>query len=632
MRARLLFAAILTACGSSPATPPPDGSVPDAGDPFEGCEGVALTADGVLDVDLAPRTTGGPGPTGAAPIRITGRVTLESAPFPAMGRGRLRFSGPASSTVELSSAGDATYSVDLLPGTYEVSYRAGDCVPGGGPCNGGPLTTVELRTDGVLDVDVPVVDLAGAVTLRSGPFPEGEARGSITFASDDSSHSVAIEPSGPGRYATRLMPGTYDVGFEGAGPCDTETTIPCNGGALRSSIAITDDGVLDVDVRSVTVTGAVRIAGAPLPDAAGARGAVCFAGADGERCTDDLAPSGPATYRAVLVPGAYAMRYRGNASLCGDGPAPAVPCVDGPSRDVTLTTDGVLDVELSPVRISGRVTLNGAPLPDGPGQLVFSTGDDASVTVPLDPDGARYEVTLTPGDYAVRHVATGACGGAEGARLPCGADLGTHALGASGVLDLDVRSVQISGAVTVNGAPMAAGVARGALTFTPVREGESEPGTAALREAGPAGYAIALTPGTYDVRYAPAGDCARAATDPVVPCTGGRIAEGVALSGDGVLDLDLRAVRISGRVTLGGARLPDAPVERGALEFVALDGAGEARTGALGPAGEATWVVDLLAGRYVVRWAPDPALCGVETTEIPCLAYDALGCDEGSDR
>jgi len=74
------------------------------------------------------------------------------------------------------------------------------------------------------------------------------------------------------------------------------------------------------------------------------------------------------------------------------------------------------------------------------------------------------------------------------------------------VLDVDVLRVEVSGAVTVNGEPMAdSSDDRGALRFDPagsvVFSGEGQAGGLAVPlGTGPFdGYAVTLTPGSYDV-------------------------------------------------------------------------------------------------------------------------------------
>lgn len=599
---------------------PSDGGALDAA-PFPGCDGVLLETDGVLDFDLA--RAGGPGPTST--VRVNGTVTLDGAPFPASGRGAVVFSGESGSTsAELAASGPALYSVELAPGRYEVLYAAGACVEGGGPCNGGSIRgAMDVRSDGVLDLDVRSARVSGTVTLRGAAFPEG-ARGAITFEGADGSAAIAIASSGAATYAIRLVAGTYDVGFDGGSiDCASPAGVPCNAATIRPDVALNGDGVLDLDVASVRLRGNVTVRGGPMPDELGDRGRVCFGHGD-ERgaCTASFGASGAASFEIVLVPGDYDALYSANPSLCAGG-TPMVPCIDGPAQRVSARADGVFDLDLAPITVSGRVTAAGASLPDelgDRGALVFSTPSGASVrTQSFGSSGeASYAVTVLPGTYAIALAAnTGLC---EATELPVASPCvdvvfaAAQALSASGVLDFDLRTVAVRGAITLDGAPLPSG-AGGAVRFA-----RADAEAATTVSAADGAYAIRVPAGLYDVSYQ-AGTCSPGTR---LPCNGGRVLSGVSLTADGVLDVPLRAARISGRVTLEGATLPDAASERGELRFDTVDGFDGARA-PIGPFGEATYELVLLAGRYVVRWDGSSALCG-DPSGIPCTTHVLAGC------
>jgi hypothetical protein len=151
----------------------------------------------------------------------------------------------------------------------------------------------------------------------------------------------------------------------------------------------------------------------------------------------------------------------------GDGGAGDASPLDCPG--VSVTTDGVLDFDVKAVTVSGRVTLDGAAMPDEGGRLVFvhaQHGATASVT--LEPDGS-YQVTL-PGGYEIRWagVASNCASGQPAPQVPCNAGLIKSAVGltADGVLDLDVPAVRVSGQVTIDGGAMpAAADPRGSIVF-----------------------------------------------------------------------------------------------------------------------------------------------------------------------
>jgi hypothetical protein len=131
------------------------------------------------------------------------------------------------------------------------------------------------------------------------------------------------------------LPGTYDVGLSanqelcwGAQP----SPVPCVGGALKTSVALKSDGVLDVDMQMVRLSGSVTLNGATIPDAPQHRGALEFS----QRGSTDLTARGssknfrstfPVRYDMALLAGKYVINHDANESLCErGGAAPSVPC------------------------------------------------------------------------------------------------------------------------------------------------------------------------------------------------------------------------------------------------------------------------------------------------------------------
>jgi hypothetical protein len=206
--------------------------------------------------------------------------------------------------------------------------------------------------------------------------------------------------------------------------------VPCNGGVLSPAVALTADGVLDVDVPSVLVEGMVTVNGAAMEQIARMRGAISFVRGTGARQSSFAVPlpsSGEARYRATLLPGTYDIVFDGAGELCAMMAPPSIPCdraVILPAR--ALTQDGVLDLDLPTVRISGRVTLNGALYPrrsDDDAAIVFQTLDGGSTsTVSTQRLGslatADYTAVLLKGKKVVTFADDRAsCGGAS--LVPC---------------------------------------------------------------------------------------------------------------------------------------------------------------------------------------------------------------------
>lgn len=613
------------------------------GGPQPGCDGVELAQDGVLDLDVPA----------AAYVVVSGQILLNGGALPdAEGpRGQLRFDyddsagPPGSVTYALAATGAENYSVVLPAGTASVHYvpDAALCAAhpeGPMPCSGGTIIAMATLADsGVLDVDIPAVVVGGAVTQDGAALPDAAGdRGRLEFSrtAGEAAASASLGAAGPGSYEVALFPGTYDVAFAGAaGLCaDGAAPVPCNRGVVLPGVALASSGVLDVDVRRVEVGGAVTVNGAAIADGAVDRGSLRFDPANavdgGGLVVAPFGAAGAINYTTSLVAGDYAVALVANPAQCA-GEVPPTPCVGGPVlASVDLTSSGVLDVDIPRIEVGGAVTLAGGALPDEPGDrgaVTFARDGGDAVAVALGGAGPiDYVLGLLPGAYAITYTANpGLCDGVVAPAMPCaGGTLETLELAASGTLDLDIPVVEVAGAVTLKGAALPdQAIDRGSVVFAGA---DGATLSVALGTGAFDGYAATLMPGTYDVQYVSAPGCV-GAPDDAMPCGGGRLAAGVSLTSDGVLDVDIPAIAISGLVTYAGASLPDLAASRGALRWTRADGAGEGPTIDLGSAGSVQYAVVVVPGPWIVDLAANLALCDDGVPAFPCTDRTLVGCE-----
>ncbi|MCC7538607.1 MAG: hypothetical protein IT379_20450 [Deltaproteobacteria bacterium] len=629
--------------GGVPPTPPgqpPDGGVTDTG---PACDGVPIVEDGVLDLDVPAERW----------VRVSGSVTLSGAPIPfdVLSTGNLAFLNENGSAT-LVPIDRGSYAVLLRSGRYDVRFVPDDlsCFDAdraGMPCSGGFLREgLALESDGVLDLDVPVVRVQGTVTLDSAPFPSAEL-GTLVFAPSGTRAVLAaaqVSIGIGGSYVARLFAGEHDVALGDGVYCDGRTapTLPCGGGPLRDDVALTSGGVLDLDIATARVEGSVTLRGLPMPSLDGSPGALAFVRADGTSVVVPLPSDAPSSYRATLLAGTYGVRFVPDFYLCASDEPPPVPCNGGPLREgVALASPGgVLDLDVPAVGVRGRVTVNGAPfdpLSSG-GEIAFApegaSADTPALAVRLRGlSDATYATTLFPGTYAIRwHGDTTSCALDTPPALPCHAGTlrSDVALASDGVLDVDVPAVVVRGQVTVDGTPMADGHGeRGSVAFVARgADGSASPlAFHALGAFGPASYAVTLLAGTWIPAWVAGAICHE---DPrqSVPCVGGPLSDPVTFSAPGgVLDLDVPTVEVRGRVTMGGAELPPASAERGALRFERVGG-DAIETPAFAASGPADYAVTVIPGSYVVRWTPSAWLCPPTEVapQVPCEPQPILGC------
>jgi hypothetical protein len=620
----------------------PGGAGGSGGSSPENCQGLELSAPGVLDLELSA-------------VTVSGSITLEGAPLPAetASRGALVFSGDRGrtlATVELGMTGAVTYALRLPPGKYDVSYAANAelCEPSTlskMPCGSGPvLADVALVADGVLDVDIPVVSVSGAVTLDGAAFPEVASRGSIAFADAAGSAAGVIPLSvvGAATYSVNLLPGAYDVVYQGvASECAgaEPPAVPCSSGALRERLDLLASGVLDLDVPAVRIAGAVTVNGVAPAATSVSRGSLAFVSESGSSTSArSFDGSSPMLYEVLLLPGAYDVVFVPSEELCARPEMPDLPCSGGAVfTNQPLRADGVLDVDLSAVTVSGSVTLNGRPLPTASadrGAIAFTNtvGGVATTRGLGTSDSGAYSIRLLAGTYSVDYVPNAAlCAIDAGPGIPCtGGSIALAAsLTAGGVFDVDLRSVRVTGAVGVDGAPMpAASGDRGALSFS--LDGGTGIETPSFTPSGAVAYSLSLWPGTYRIGFAAnSALCAPGRPAPIVPCVGGDLLRAAVIDADGVLDLNISSVVVSGSVLLNGGALPAATQNRGEISFTRASeqGAGTVSL-ALGTDAAPSYQVTLSAGRYVVSHEANAGLCPgpPPAPEIPCAAQALFGC------
>ena len=222
--------------------------------------------------------------------------------------------------------------------------------------------------------------------------------------------------SGPARYSVRLFTGTYDVTLTtpfgstlAALPPDADTPL---GGPL----VVDGDRTLDYDLRVATVTGALTLEGAAVPDSPGltSRGTITFQ----DRVTSDttsyaVGATGPGSYSVRLFAGSYNVRFATatGGSLQRLPPGARTPLAIG----VIVGGDRTLDYDLRLYTVTGSLTLGGAALPDSPGGVTRGTvsfhnragdGGDGGSSVVSGTGPARYSARLFAGTYNVTWTAT----------------------------------------------------------------------------------------------------------------------------------------------------------------------------------------------------------------------------------
>lgn len=385
-------------------------------------------------------------------------------------------------------------------------------------------------------------------------------------------------------------------------------------------VPLSQNGTLDVNLRSLKISGMVTLNGAALPSATASRGSILFQDKRTRTAaTYDLGLAGAGSYALVLAPGQYDILFVANPSLC-KSPTNTLPCSGGTLKGaMQLSAAGVLDLDLRSVVVQGRVTVNGAAIPaanqasgaiafKGSGQTPVSTDATGSST-----GLASYRLVLLQGSYEVDLQAPPSC--TVGSPLPCvsGPLKAVTPFTADGTLDLDIPAVQVSGTIQVNGQAVASTDYKyGTVTFQLSGGGLASTDVTNVGN-GLAPYQLKLLGGAYDVAYEPRNnDCTAG-----VPCIAGSLKKGAALQSSGTLDLNIPMITAQGNVTIN-AQPVVAANETGSLEFRNADG-GAVLTATTGPRKLGAYKVTLLPSTYQVSYLPQSATCLSPVAKGPCV-------------
>ncbi|KIG17666.1 putative hemagglutinin/hemolysin-related protein [Enhygromyxa salina] len=436
-------------------------------------------------------------PLEAADINIpvasySGAITLAGAPPPALeyddANILFRDHGTGNEVVA-GNTHDGSYSVRLVPGTYDVVYRVetpGPVIPRN---DGAVLETVNVEFSAVDNIDVPSVALEGTFTINSAPAPASEYDDANIVLESQTAGTVALGNTHDGGYALNVIPGSYEMVYMH----DTGPNVPQNKRARFGSFDVFAPEVKPIDIEMVQLSGALMINQVAAPASEFDDGVVYLRGVN----SDDevlLGNTHDGAYLVNLMPGTYDTYYSQETSG-GTVPDNKHARVSTGTTVVNTGEVEVHDVNVAAVAISGAFTFAGGPPPasdyeDGRIYLRSTTTDDA-VLLGNTHDGS-YAAVVVPGEYEVFYVqeAGGAVPGNQNAMLQ------SVSIGMAASYDFDVPIVSLNGKIVVQSGAAPANASDGGQLYLRTPGGDS-----VLLGESFAAYATNLVAGTYGVYY-----------------------------------------------------------------------------------------------------------------------------------
>ena len=508
----------------------------------------------------------------------------------------------------------------IVPGIYDVHYSwdATDTVtPPAIPRNQNARIRSEvlLTSSQVLNIDIPLITVSGMITVN-GSVPPAERFGTVYLRNLATSDSVTLGVLSDAMYVPKqIVPGTYDVYYTWDA-ADTVTTpaIPRNQNVrIRSGLALTTSGALNIDIPLITVSGVVTVNGAVPP--AERFGAVFLRNtATGDSVR--LATVSDATYvPKQIVPGTYDVYYTWDAADTVTPPAIPRNLNARIRSGLVLNSTQTLNLDIPLITVTGTITVNGSVPPAERFGTVYlrnlTTGD--SVNLGVLSDATYLPKQIVPGTYDVYYtwdaadtVTTPGIPRNLNARIRSGL-----VLTSSSALNIDIPLITISGVVTVNGAVPPA-ERFGAVFLRNLGTGDS----VRLATVSDATYVPKqIVPGTYDVYYT--WDAADTVMPPAIPRNqNARIMTGVALTSAQTLNINIPMITLNGTITVGGS-VPMA--ER--FGTVALRNTAIGDSVALGVLSDPTYLPkQIVPGTYDIYYTWNPA----DTVTPPALPRNLL--------
>ena len=169
---------------------------------------------------------------------ISGSFTVNGAAMPStINEGRVMLKNVTGLSSDLGYIGQTTYTARVVPGTYDISYLLATATSPTLPMNDGRIRTGVVIAAGssTLDIDLPVMTITGTLTVAGGAAPSGNEYGSIHLNHVSTGSNVTLRTNAQSPYTARLIPGNYDVYYNGS---SAVSILPLNNKAKLGCISV----------------------------------------------------------------------------------------------------------------------------------------------------------------------------------------------------------------------------------------------------------------------------------------------------------------------------------------------------------------------------------------------------------
>lgn len=488
-----------------------------------------------------------------ATVELRGQVTVDGLSLleDTVNTGTIHLVGTQDGDDSLvGSLQGGAYAAALLPGRYHVEFAAGTSA-GLAPENQRVrlIDDLDLDADTELDLDLRTGAVSGVFTVDGRPrLADAERTGHLSLRDPATGGELDLGDTRDGSYAHRAVRGTYDLVYRGEQGAED---LPANSKAvLRRGVEVGATTDLDVDVPAARIEGALALTRIPPPDPLtgipdGPPPSVrVYLRSTGELGEVALGSTAQGNYAVSLIPGEYEVWVRSERFGAG-----APQNSDGPlwsAGTVRIESDQRLDVAIATARITGDLTINGAPVFDlsDAGSLSLRDVHGGAVVQLGSTSQGLYAAEVLPGRYDVLYSAQ-----QPGALAPLGTDvivLEDVEITGDMRLDIDVPSVRVTGDFDLGGGADGPGPGPGDQSRAALRD----PTTgydAVLGELDDGIYSVNVVPGFYDLVFRGNGASSIAINRAAV------LRSALRFKDNRALDVRVRPATLEYRFTLDGA-------------------------------------------------------------------------------
>jgi len=350
-------------------------------------------------------------------ITLSGTVTLNGETMPndtkldGQSRGRLRLRSVETGgdyDFDFGETGPVNHTLQLFAGQYDVFVHGNYATLQSVLPDGQDMLVLKgfaLTANTKRDFNAKTLTLSGKITLNGATMPsdtkiDGISRGYLRLRNMETLNDYKIElgETGPVNYTQTIFAGLYDVFIHGNYDV-MQSTLPSNRDMkVQTGLALTATTTKDFDAKTLTLSGNVTLNGAVMPNDtlldSQSRGFLRLRNVETLEDTDiDIGETGPVNYSKRIFSGLYDVYIHGNY----DTLQKVLPS----NRDMllqkglALTTSTTQAFDAKTVTVTGRVTLNGATMPNDTivdgyprGQLRFRNIET------LIPSGNQYDIPL----------------------------------------------------------------------------------------------------------------------------------------------------------------------------------------------------------------------------------------------